>query len=84
MVTHAGYLSLEECLCHKVPIVATPICYDQFANADEIEKMGKLGLHYIQTQTFCTGIGKTVKFTEITEDNISQAIDQVQRTTQYQ
>jgi len=68
MVTHAGYLSLEECLCHKVPIVATPICYDQFANADEIEKMG---------------IGKTVKFTEITEDNISQAIDQVLHNPEY-
>ena len=22
MVTHAGYLSFEECLCHKVPIVS--------------------------------------------------------------
>ena len=67
-VTHAGYLSFEEALCHQIPMVvenlitwffgrfnrkrswlqtlkknqvATPICYDQFANAEEIEKLGE-------------------------------------------
>merc|ERR1712086_802250 len=39
-VTHAGYLSFEESLCHQVPMVATPICYDQFENADEIVNLG--------------------------------------------
>jgi len=61
-VTHAGYLSFEESLCHQVPMVATPICYDQFANAKEIETLG---------------IGKVINFTEITEENMTEALDQV-------
>jgi len=67
-VTHAGYLSFEESLCHKVPMVATPICYDQFDNAKEIERLG---------------IGMTVNFTEITEENISHALDQVLHNPKY-
>merc|ERR1712117_670469 len=61
-VTHAGYLSFEESLCHCVPMVATPICYDQFANADEVVKLG---------------IGKSVKFTDITVDNLTEALSEV-------
>jgi len=61
-VTHAGYLSFEEALCHKTPMIATPICYDQFANAEEIEKLG---------------IGKSIKFTDITGPKLSELLDQV-------
>ena len=61
-ITHAGYLSFEESLCHKVPMIATPICYDQFDNAQEIVRLG---------------IGKSIKFTEITEKNLSEALREV-------
>ena len=61
-ITHAGYLSFEESLCHKVPMIATPICYDQFDNAQEIVRLG---------------IGKSIKFTEITEENLSEALREV-------
>ena len=61
-MTHAGYLSFEESLCHCVPMVVTPICYDQFANADEVVKLG---------------IGKSVKFTDITVDNLTEALSEV-------
>ena len=43
-------------------MIATPICYDQFANADEIERLG---------------IGKSIKFTDITEKNLSEALTEV-------
>ena len=43
-------------------MIATPICYDQFANADEIERLG---------------IGKSIKFTDITEKNLSEALTDV-------
>jgi len=68
-ITHAGYLSFEEALCHKTPMVATPICYDQFANAEEIVKLG---------------IGLSVKFTDITEPILSKLIDQVLHNPQFQ
>ena len=61
-MTHAGYLSFEESLCHQVPMVATPICYDQFDNAAEIESLG---------------IGKSIKFTEITLENMTEALSQI-------
>ena len=61
-VTHAGYLSFEESLCHQVPMVATPICYDQFDNAKEIETLG---------------IGKSINFTDITLDNMTEALSEV-------
>lgn len=61
-ITHAGYLSFEESLCHKVPMVATPICYDQFDNAAEIEKLG---------------IGKSVRFTDIGYENLKEALNEV-------
>ena len=48
-VTHAGYLSFEEALCHGVPMVATPICYDQFDNAAEIENLGIYSTIYLST-----------------------------------
>eukprot|EP00091_Calanus_sinicus_P008624 TRINITY_DN20763_c0_g1_i1.p1 TRINITY_DN20763_c0_g1~~TRINITY_DN20763_c0_g1_i1.p1 ORF type:complete len:146 (-),score=48.68 TRINITY_DN20763_c0_g1_i1:130-567(-) len=67
-VTHAGYLSFEESLCHQVPMVATPICYDQFANAKEIADLG---------------IGEVINFTEITEENMSKALDQVLHRPKY-
>jgi len=66
-VTHAGYLSFEESLCHQVPMVATPICYDQFDNAAEIESLA---------------IGKSIKFTEITVDNLKEALTEVLSNTQ--
>ena len=43
-------------------MVVTPICYDQFANADEVVKLG---------------IGKSVKFTDITVDNLTEALSEV-------
>ena len=61
-ITHAGYLSFEESLCHRVPMLATPICYDQFDNAAEIESLG---------------VGRSVKFTDITENNLKQALVEV-------
>jgi hypothetical protein len=67
-ITHAGYLSFEEALCHQTPMIATPICYDQFANADEIVKMG---------------IGLSVKFTDITEPILSDLIDKVMHCPEY-
>merc|ERR1712209_9889 len=67
-VTHAGYLSFEESLCHKVPIVATPICYDQFDNAAEIGNLG---------------VGASVPFTEITEEKLSALLDQVVNDKKY-
>jgi len=67
-VTHAGYLSFEEALCHQTPMVATPICYDQFANAEEIEKLG---------------IGRSVNFTDITGPKISELLDQVLHDSQF-
>jgi len=67
-VTHAGYLSFEEALCHQIPMVATPIFYDQFANAEEIEKLG---------------IGQSVNFTDITGPKISELLDQVLHNPQY-
>jgi len=67
-VTHAGYLSFEEALCHQTPMVATPICYDQFANAEEIEKLG---------------IGRSVNFTDITGPKISELLDQVLHDPQF-
>jgi len=67
-VTHAGYLSFEEALCHQIPMVATPICYDQFANAEEIEKLG---------------IGRSVNFTDIIGPQISELLDQVLHDPQY-
>jgi len=68
MVTHAGYLSFEECLCHKVPIVATPICYDQFDNAAEIENLG---------------VGLSVPFVDITAEKLSSLLDQVLHEEKY-
>jgi len=67
-ITHAGYLSFEEALCHQTPLVVTPICYDQFANADEVVKLG---------------IGKSVKFTDITFDNLSEALTEVLNNPSY-
>merc|ERR1719234_94398 len=67
-VTHAGYLSFEEALCHQIPMVATPICYDQFANAEEIEKLG---------------IGRSINFTDITGPKISELLDQVLHDPQF-
>jgi len=61
-ITHAGYLSFEESLCHQVPMIATPICYDQFDNASEIVKLG---------------IGKSIKFTDVTTENLSEALNEV-------
>ena len=65
-VTHAGYLSFEESLCHQVPMVATPICYDQFDNAAEIESLG---------------IGKSIKFTDITMENMTEALSEILNNT---
>ena len=45
-------------------MIATPICYDQFDNAEEIVKLG---------------IGKAIKFTDITEENLSQALIEVRQ-----
>ena len=62
-LSHAGYLGLEEALCHGIPVLATPICYDQFDNAAEVERLG---------------VGRAIKFTELTQENLSSALDQVQ------
>ena len=43
-------------------MIATPICYDQFDNADEIVKLG---------------IGKSIKFTDVTKENLSKALTEV-------
>jgi len=67
-VTHAGYLSFEESLCHKVPIVATPICYDQFENADEIVNLG---------------VGASLRFIDITEEKLSALLNQVLNNEKY-
>ena len=67
-MTHAGYLSFEESLCHQVPMVATPICYDQFDNAAEVESLG---------------IGKSIKFTDITLENMTEALSQVLTETKF-
>lgn len=67
-VTHAGYLSFEEAVCHQAPMVATPICYDQFANAAEVEKLG---------------IGLSVKFTDITGPGLARILDQVLHEPKY-
>lgn len=67
-VTHAGYLSFEESLCHKVPIVATPICYDQFENADEIVNLG---------------VGASLRFIDITEEKLSALLNQVLNDEKY-
>ena len=67
-VTHAGYLSFEESLCHQVPMVATPICYDQFDNAAEIESLG---------------IGKSIKFTDITMENMTEALSEILNNPKY-
>merc|ERR1719166_508755 len=48
-------------------MVATPICYDQFDNAAEIESLA---------------IGKSIKFTEITVDNLKEALTEVLSNTQ--
>jgi len=61
-ITHAGYLSFEEGIAHQVPMMATPICYDQYDNAKEIERLG---------------IGRCINFTDITETTLSEALDQV-------
>ena len=67
-VTHAGYLSFEESLCHQIPMVATPICYDQFDNAAEIESLG---------------IGKSIKFTEITLENMTEALSEILNNSKF-
>jgi len=67
-VTHAGYLSFEESLCHKVPIVATPICYDQFDNAAEIVNLG---------------VGVSIPFIDITEEKLSGLLDKVLHNDNY-
>ena len=46
----------------KVPMIATPICYDQFDNANEIVNLG---------------IGKSIKFTDVTTENLSEALNEV-------
>merc|ERR1719510_2702783 len=43
-------------------MVATPVCYDQFDNAAEIESLG---------------IGLSIPFTDITQEKLSTALDQV-------
>ena len=43
-------------------MVATPICYDQFDNAAEIEALG---------------IGKSIKFTDITLENMTEALSEI-------
>ena len=43
-------------------MIATPICYDQFDNASEIVKLG---------------IGKSIKFTDVTTENLSEALNEV-------
>ena len=85
-VTHAGYLSFEEALCHGVPMVATPICYDQFDNAAEIENLGIYYLctyqKYLEISIFLyAGIGKSVKFTDISLDNLTEALSEVMKTS---
>ena len=45
-------------------MVATPICYDQFDNAAEIESLS---------------IGKSIKFTDITFDNLKEALTEVMK-----
>ena len=67
-MTHAGYLSFEESLCHQIPMVATPICYDQFDNAAEIESLG---------------IGKSIKFTEITLENMTEALSEILNNSKF-
>ena len=42
--------------------VATPVCYDQFDNAAEIERLG---------------IGLSIPFTDITQEKLSSALDRV-------
>ena len=43
-------------------MIATPICYDQFDNADEIVNLG---------------IGKSIKFTDVSTENLSEALNEV-------
>ena len=64
---------------NSVVQVATPICYDQFANAKEIEDLGMTWYLYdlASNQALHAGIGKVINFTEITEENMSKALDQV-------
>ena len=45
-------------------MIATPICYDQFDNANEIVKLG---------------IGKSIKFTDVTKENLSEALNEVDK-----
>ena len=45
-------------------MIATPICYDQFDNANEIVKLGS---------------GKSIKFTDVTKENLSEALNEVDK-----
>ena len=48
--------------------VATPICYDQFENADEIVNLG---------------VGASLRFIDITEEKLSALLNQVLNNEKY-
>ena len=39
-VSHLGHGSLYESAYHGVPVVAVPLCFDQFSNAGKAEHLG--------------------------------------------
>ena len=57
--------------------VATPICYDQFANAEEIEKLGGSGAYFVMSPQCCPGIGRSINFTDITGPKLAEILHQV-------
>ena len=62
------YRSIEISIFFSQLQVATPICYDQFDNADEIVNLG---------------VGASLPFIDITEEKLSALLNQVLNNEKY-
>lgn len=61
-ITHGGFHSIEEAVYNAKPVVGIPFFADQFTNMRLVEK---------------NGYGKMIKFIELTEELLENAVEEV-------
>lgn len=61
-ITHGGFHSVEEAVYNAKPVVGVPFFADQFTNMRIVEK---------------NGYGKMIKFVELTEELLENAVEEV-------
>ena len=59
-ITHCGQSSTHETMLHGVPVIALPLCYDQFRNAERLCDRFKMGL--------------SIQLKSLTEDQLLEAV----------